>query len=279
MLMSKKIISIILSTVIGASIIGGGVGWIVASQQAPQQKLGDSSLLAYDWLENSGEASALEYQAYNQATQQIIQDSKVKTEKPKAVIMDIDETVLNNGGFLGWQVLNNKGYSKDAFSEWASMHDATAVDGALQFTKKCEELGIKVYYISNRYEDKDLDGTIQNLKDLGFPYASKSNVLLKTKASSKEQRWQSVQKDYDVVLYVGDNLTDFNKNFEHTSNKDLKVMVDKDASMFGDKYIIIPNPVYGQFESAIYDYKFTKSDEQKLQDRFSLVDGADLQTK
>lgn len=274
-MVKKLVASILISITVGGII--GGVGTYYLHNNKP--KLNDTTLLAYNWLENSGEASALEYQAYKTATDRVEQLAKVKTDKPKAVIMGIDETVVNNGDYLGWQIKNNKGYSKADYTEWINQNKATAVDGAAAFTQKCKELGIEVFYVSNRFEKEDLKGTIANMDKLGLAYADAEHILLVTDKSSKQARWDKVKAGHDVIMQVGDSLTDFSTQFEKKTVAQEKEEVKANANKFGTEYIIIPNPVYGNFESAIYNNDLKKTDDQKLADRWAGVQSTTITAK
>ena len=223
---------------------------------------------AVQWQLNSGEAEALEYQSYNLATSQLLQAVKMPSKKPKAVILDIDETVLSNyGNIIDTQIKTTDGYSKASFSKWAKQEKAKAIPGAVNFLKTSKNLGIETFYISDRFENADLSSTIDNLKKLGMPYADKEHVLLKTTSSSKQARVNSISNKFDVVMYIGDNLDDFPKGFDHKSNIARKEMVKANEEDFGTKYIIIPNAAYGSWDGATFGYDYKKTSEQKIQDR------------
>jgi len=92
-------------------------------------------------------------------------------------------------------------------------------------------------------------------------------------ASSKESRRAKVEKDYKVVLLLGDNLEDFADLFPVTQGNDARRdAVDKLRDQWGDKFIIFPNAVYGDWEKAIYYYDKTKSMEQRMQDKKAVFD-------
>jgi 5'-nucleotidase (lipoprotein e(P4) family) len=112
--------------------------------------------------------------------------------------------------------------------------------------------------------------TLLNLKKLGFPDISQQTVLVTTDphSSSKEDRRQLVSKQYRIVLLMGDNLNDFAELYEKsTTVADRLASVEQNKNQFGKRFIVLPNPMYGDWENAIYDYNFKLSEEQKAAKR------------
>lgn len=259
--MNKRIIS--LSILVSLAV--GGVAGYIAKPDA-EAKFLDGSAGAIQWLVNSGESEALQHQAYNLATTMLKEKATIKTEKPNAVILDIDETVLNNFGSTIGDYLTKEGYSKERFTAWCSEERATPIAGASEFLNTAKELGVEVFYISNRYSE-DLEHTINNMKKLGLPNADADHILVKTESSNKADRVASVEEKYNVLMFVGDNLNDFPEGFDKKTNAERKEMVDSIEEKFGHDYIIIPNPAYGDWEGATFNYDYSKTDAQKIEDR------------
>ena len=111
-----------------------------------------------------------------------------------------------------------------------------------------EEKNVEIFYISNRYSEQ-LDATVNNLKKLGFPDAKKSNVLLRGDTRSKSERRKSVSDNYEIIMLIGDNLSDFNDEFEIKLYNERSNQTDKLKNEFGTKLIVLPNPNYGDWES------------------------------
>lgn len=236
-----------------------------------EPKYAEGAAQAIDWQLNSGEALAAQYQAYHNATKTLEEKSKVKSEKKKAVILDIDETVLNNYGSLADDYKHGEVYTKEKFSKWVAEEECTIIKGADKFLNTANELGIDVYYISNRYTN-DLDATIKNMKKLGLPFADKEHIFLRDKEGNKLDRVDKVRKDHDVVMFVGDNLGDFPADFDKKLNDERQDKVNQMQDKFGTDYIIIPNPSYGDFEYATFGYDFSKTDKQKTDMRNNAID-------
>ena len=54
---------------------------------------------------------------------------------------------------------------------------------------------------------------------------------------------------------IGDNLDDFSDVFERKSVSDRFAEVDKAKDLWGKRFIMIPNAMYGTWENAIYNYE------------------------
>ena len=226
------------------------------------QLVARENMMATNWYQTSGEAKALYIQGYNIATERLKEYLKKPHEKPYSIVLDLDETVLDNSPYQAENIVKGVGYSSGTWDEWVKMKKAKAVPGAKEFLQFADKNGVKIYYISDRVESQ-LDATIENLKNEGIPVQSRENVLLKNKEdkSGKVNRREYVKKHTDLIMLFGDNLSDFDV-FSSSSIEDRNKRVEKLAAEFGDKFILFPNPMYGAFESAIYGGKFTEAKEK-----------------
>jgi 5'-nucleotidase (lipoprotein e(P4) family) len=222
--------------------------------------------------QTAAEYRALCYQAFNIAKLRLEMDSrKMGLSRQKAIVLDIDETVLDNSPHGAMCILNNTLYP-DYWKEWMDAANAKAVPGVLEFLKYAEKKGITIYYISNRKE-KYLEQTLKNLKDLDFPFADKEHIFLRTDESSKKARREKVSKTYDITLLIGDNLNDFSEIFEHKSIAERFELIDKMKGEFGKRFIVLPNAMYGEWEGAIYDYNYGKTNAEKSEARYEHLRG------
>ena len=236
----------------------------LSCNQIKKERNNDYKLQAQVWTQNSAEYRALCYQAFNAAKMNLdaIFFFEKKYDKPLAIIADVDETVLDNSPYDGKLILNNTSYKRESWVEWGNLEIAEAIPGSLDFLKYASEKNIEIFYISNRYSEQ-LESTVNNLKKLGFPDAKKSNVLLRNDWRSKSERRKSVFKNYEVIMLLGDNLSDFNDEFEEKLSTERTKYTDNLSSEFGTKLIVLPNPNYGDWESnGIFEGK-SLSDEQK----------------
>jgi 5'-nucleotidase (lipoprotein e(P4) family) len=130
---------------------------------------------------------------------------------------------------------------------------------------------VHFFFVSNR-DEVQKQATIDNLKSVGFTNVSAENVMLRDNDSSKEPRREQILAKYRIVFFMGDNLDDHSVVFEKKSIADRFVEVDKAKDLFGKKYIMLPNAMYGTWESAIYKYgRLTESEKaQKRVDALEL---------
>lgn len=209
------------------------------------------------WTQSSAEYRALALQAFNLARLRVDQDlaqhrSRRRAARP-AIIVDADETVLDNSRFQAELILRGIAYTPQAWTAWCDRAEAGAVPGAVEFLNYASRRGVRVFYITNRRQTEK-SGTVRNLERLGFPDVSEETVMIREQGmtSSKESRRQTVRSRYRVVLLVGDNLNDFNDDFAGKSIAERKAQVDREQGDFGTQYIVIPNPMYGDWEGAVY---------------------------
>lgn len=214
------------------------------------------------WFQQSAEMRALSYQAFNLARLRLDEDHKQKGMKKRAVVVDIDETLLDNSPHMGKLIKEHEVFPY-AWTDWVNRAEAEPLPGAVEFLTYAVSKGYDVFYVSNRSAKTESDGTIENLKKKGFPQALADHVMLKDEESSKEARRNAVKKTHEIVLLIGDNLNDLANVFEKKSVEDRSGEVDRLREEFGKKFIVLPNPMYGDWENAVYGYQRGLSDTEK----------------
>jgi len=228
----------------------------------PELASSDHLTMAVLYQQTAAEYRALCYQAFNVAKYQLDQSTKIMgLQKQQAIVLDIDETVLDNSPHEAKCILNNTFYPA-YWEEWMNTSDAKAVPGVLDFLKYAESKKIEIYYITNRKE-KYREQTLKNLKALGFPNAENKYLMLKTDESSKKTRRDIVSKTNKIVLLIGDNLNDFSEVFEKKSIVDRFKVTDEMKTEFGKHFIVLPNAMYGEWEGALYNYDYSQTSSQK----------------
>ncbi|MBE0678122.1 MAG: 5'-nucleotidase, lipoprotein e(P4) family, partial [Bacteroidales bacterium] len=170
--------------------------------------------------------------------------------KPAAVTIDIDETLLDNSPFQGWQVFEKKEYNDEDWLRWVELARAEPLPGAVDFTFYADSLGVEVFYVSNRTV-QEMGPTIENMAALGFVNADSAHMLLKESTSSKVARRAMIEKDYEIILLIGDNLADHSGLYEKRGTDQGFSAVDADRHLFGTRYIVLPNPMYGNWLNEI----------------------------
>lgn len=242
-----------------------GLSFILGScntQNADNQKTQDHLIMSVLWYQKSAEMKAMYYQCFNWAKMRIDMKLNDQTDLKKAVVVDIDETMLDNSSFETNCIYTGQSYSKETWSEWTSKISAKALPGALEFADYAESKGVEVFYISNRSVD-DFDVTLKNLQKEGFAFADSAHLLLKTNTSSKKARRDVVKENYDIILLIGDNLGDFAEIFDDRSNNYGFRAVEENKNKFGDLFIMLPNPMYGSWENALFKNRRDLSNQEK----------------
>ena len=231
-----------------------------ASSKMTQEHLSMATL----WAQTSGEARALSYQAFNIAREKLDMDLRKKSKRKRAIVVDVDETIVDNSPFQAQGIIDNTGYPT-GWDEWIQLADAKALPGAVEFLRYAAKRGVEVFYITNR-KVKGFEATYRNLLKLGAP-VKRQNMLLRDKIKSKGPRREHVLKNYRIVLFMGDNLGDFADVFENKSLKDRNGQVTAMKSEFGRRFIVLPNAMYGDWEGAVYNGNFKLSPEDKMKVR------------
>lgn len=251
-----------------------------ASAQAPpptNQSQADNEYLegAVLWQQTSGERRALSYQAFALARMMLDQDLRVnrRNRKPRAIIVDLDETILDNSRNEGMLLRNRINFNQKDWTDWVNRAEAEAVPGSVEFLRYAASRGVRVFYITNR-NDSQKQGTETNLRKLGFPHVNDETLLVQTdpKNSSKEPRRETVGAKYRIVLLMGDDLNDFASVFENSKTVESRVeAAERNKNQFGVRFIMLPNPMYGNWESAIYGYNFELTEAEKAAKRRSVL--------
>ncbi|MEH7299272.1 5'-nucleotidase, lipoprotein e(P4) family [Neobacillus drentensis] len=232
--------------------------------QGTPVKLHEQNTMSVLWFQQSGEAKALYYQGYNLGKLRLddyLGKKKKHTSLKPAIVLDIDETILDNSPYLASYAVSGNGNPFD-WSKWFNRAEAKPLPGAIEFLKYADSKGIKIFYISNRFKAQK-KATIKNLQMVDAPQADRDHVLLlQLGEKGKKSRRQYVAKTHDIVLLFGDNLGDFSE-FEGLSVKERIKETEKYKEIWGKKFIVLPNPMYGDWEEAIYNYDYRKTDEEK----------------
>ncbi|OYT13133.1 MAG: 5'-nucleotidase, lipoprotein e(P4) family [Bacteroidetes bacterium 4572_114] len=229
-----------------------------------KDSINEHLIVATLYHQQAAEMKALTYQAYNIARCRL--DEKLKgTDNPAglAIVLDIDETVLDNSPYEAKTILENISYP-EGWDEWMNLANADALPGAVDFLNYANQHGVGIFYITNRKE-KYRKQTMKNLLEKGFPQAVNEHLLLRTDESSKEKRRNLVSENHEIFLLLGDNLSDFDMIFDKKNSGEREATVKKLRDEFGKKFIILPNTMYGDWLGAIYDYDHSLDNQQKLE--------------
>jgi 5'-nucleotidase (lipoprotein e(P4) family) len=179
-----------------------------------------------------------------------IEETNADPSQPPAVIVDADETVLDNTGFEERAIARGITYDEALWKQWTSEGAATAIPGAAEFLAYAKSRGVTVFYVTNRDEDERA-GTLANIRKLGYPIddAGANLLLRENKNSDKSPRRQWVADRYRILLMAGDDLNDF-ANVRRAPWQERNQLVTDRKAWWGTRWFMIPNPMYGSWEHA-----------------------------
>lgn len=206
----------------------------------------DSIPLALRWYRASAEVRGIFVQTYLTATEAVQRIAPQQSGRPWAVIMDADETVLDNSMYQ--QSRGGQGYTPETWEVWVRSKRATALPGAADFINRVRALGGRVVIVTNR-EANVCPETEQNLRAAAL---NVDQVLCKpVGASDKNPRFSAVQSGsapsrlpaMKVVMWLGDNILDF-----PGTSQDIRKGGAAGYQEFGKTWFLLPNPLYGSWD-------------------------------
>jgi acid phosphatase len=174
---------------------------------------------------------------------------------PPAIIVDVDETVLDNSGHTARMIRARQGFTPDSWRAWVREASAPAVPGAVEYLQAAAARGITVFYVTNRHHDLEED-TRRNLAAVGCPVETGTDVLLTRQEDPLWGRDKTSRRDfigarYRVVQMVGDDLGDFVPLPEIVDDEERVELGDRHKDRWGSAWFMIPNPMYGSWEQAL----------------------------
>jgi len=271
-----------------ATVTAAAMAMVFSIQNAQAASMQNDNLNATLWTQHAVEFKATAQAAYALAGLRLDQALADKnwtavTEqgenyqgKPPAVILDIDETVLDNSLYQAWMVANDKSFSSKTWGKFVNAVQSRAIPGALDFVNYAKSKGVDVFYISNRTGDLE-DATRKNLMILGFPLNDKMDtVILKKekpewKSSKKGVRRAYVADTHRVLLVMGDNFGDFVDAYKGTQ-AERQAIWQQNADKWGKQWIAVANPTYGSWEAAPFGFNYKLSGDEKRAKKLGSLD-------
>ena len=197
--------------------------------------------------------------------------------KKPAIIVDVDETVLDNTAYEARMILDGTKYP-EGWVSWGKEAAATEVPGAKDFLNYAASKDVTIFYVTNRVVELK-EATKKNLTKLGIPWdKTKDTVLMRGEnnwGSDKGPRRKLVGNEYRVLLMIGDNLGDFvdaKDNNLNPSNR--KNIVSDYADYWGVQWFMLQNIAYGDWEGALYDFNYSLSPDEVYNSRLEFLDPA-----
>ena len=188
----------------------------------------------------------------------------IQGKKP-AIIVDVDETVLDNTAYEARMILDGTKYP-EGWVSWGKEAVANEVPGAKDFLNYAASKDVTIFYITNRVVELK-EATQNNLIKLGIPWdQTKKTILMRGEnnwGSDKGSRRALVAQKYRVLLMAGDNLGDFvDAKDNNLSPQQRKAIVEEYADYWGEKWFMLQNIAYGDWEGALYDFDYSLSPDE-----------------
>lgn len=197
------------------------------------------------WARRSAEHAAVYVQTYRAAAEHLRAVADTLSAPDWAVILDADETLLDNSLYQRRRADQGLGYTPESWNAWVREEAAPALPGAVAFTDEVARLGGRVVVVTNR-ADAVCDPTRANLAKVGIEAA---DVLCQVgDVGDKNPRFTAVQAGrpglppLTVVMWVGDNIQDF-----PDLTQDIRLGGAPALAPFGRTYWVLPNPMYGSW--------------------------------
>jgi acid phosphatase len=177
-------------------------------------------------------------------------------DKPPAIIVDVDETVLDNTPYNARLIAGGQTFSLDTWAEWVRETSARALPGATAFLDYVASRDVTVFYVTNRAAELE-DATRQNLRALGFPLGTDAvdTVLTRndhdTAGSEKSPRRHRVARTHRVLLMLGDDLGDFLRGARDAPLEERARLVEDYREYWGQRWFVFANPIYGSWLSRL----------------------------
>ena len=250
----------------------------------PAATAADDNLNAVAWVQRSAEYAAVTTSLYRAAEAQL--DAALKSGQsalaegeqaaaakglPPAVIMDVDETVLDNSPYQARLVMNGKEFDDLTWDQWVAEKKAKPVPGVVAFAKAAEARGITVLYISNRATHLK-EATLANLRAEGLPVKDDSVFLglgtfvadCEQNGSEKLCRRKLAGQKYRVLMQFGDQLGDFVQILDNTPDA-RTALYGKHGDWWGARWWMLPNPTYGSWEPALFNNDWAQARDARRQ--------------
>lgn len=199
------------------------------------------------WVRTAAEYRALARQAYVIAGDRLPELTRGLAPGAWAVILDADETVLDNSEYQRRLSVADSAFSQRSWTAWVNERAATRIAGAPEFTARVHALGGRVVIVTNRAAAV-CDATRENLRFAGI--VADLVLCQPPGEGDKNPRFERVQNGtaapgipaLAVVEWVGDNILDF-PGLSQAVRSDTTAL-----GAFGTKFFILPNPMYGSWE-------------------------------
>lgn len=254
-----------------------------ANAPAPASVPADDDLNAVVWTQTAVEHDLILREIYRNAREKLAaaladptwnalppdERAADSSNLPPAVVLDVDETALDNSPYQARLIRNGHEFDEFSWSQWCRQAEAKPLPGALAFTRYAAAHGVAVFYLSNRAQDLNTV-TLANLRSAGFPVAGDDSFLglgtfvpgCEQIGSEKGCRRKRIGAHFRVVMQFGDQIGDFVDVIANTP-AGRTAAVKAYADWFGERWFVLPNPSYGSWEPALFNNDWTLPREQR----------------
>ena len=266
-----------------------------AAAAAPAKASGThDNLNAVAWVQTSVEYRAITTQTFRAAADHLDValkeknwDALVPSERGNAatglkpaVVMDVDETVLDNSPYQARLIRDGKEYDEISWDQWVAEKKAKPLPGVVDFAKAAAEKGVTILYISNRAVHLK-EATLANLREAGLPVADDSVFLglgtvlegCEQNGSEKNCRRRLAGQQYRVLMQFGDQIGDF-VQVEANTRDGRQTLFDEYDDWFGERWWMLPNPTYGSWEPALFNNAWDQPPAARTQAKRDALDYA-----
>lgn len=250
----RRLLTLLLAGGVAAT---GSVGARASEHGGPAgEGLNNPLLWVVAWKQTAAEYHALCHQAYNLARLQLdlaLAEHKA-TDKPLAVVTDMDDTILHAANYWGHLINENKDFFDDPiWDEWIPKNLVTAVPGSLDFFNYCRARGVEVFYVTSRNQgEHTYDYALEHLRFLKFPFADEAHLTVLTDTSDKSSAREEIAEIHEIALFIGDNLNDYKRDYYVKDVEERLALMERDREDYGRKFILLPNPTDGHWIRAIF---------------------------
>ncbi len=208
-------------------------------------RLGDG----VQWLRGAAEYRAITISTYRAATEAVTAAVKEKTADSWAVVLDADETVLDNSVFQRDLSRGTTPFTEELWATFVRQHSAVPVPGAKAFLDSVRARGGRIVIVTNRF-DHLCEDTRETFRVQHLPF---DVILCRVGTGDKNPRFASVAsgsafadgKGREPVVFVGDNILDF-----PSLKQTLRDEPESAFEAFGKRFFVMPNPMYGSWQQV-----------------------------
>ena len=256
-----------------------------AGRCAPARPFAEGGERATLWVRNSAEfraASEIIYRSARDALARGLTDPSWSAEPaqtgdlsalPPAVVMDIDDTVLDNSEPQARMILKETCPAEFAtvWDAWLAERAAPGVPGAVDFIRAARAMKdlqgrpVRVFFITNRECSRrtgsdapcpQQDDTLANLRALGLDAPTLTeDLMLKGEnpqwPSEKLPRRLEVARGHRIVVNVGDDFGDFLPDVRRQDVPARERARCANRERWGTQWFVVPNPMYGSWQAAL----------------------------